>query len=214
MGSIQRPHEVSPEDQEILARFGRAVERFCRSRSRSYEDAEDATQDTFCRFIRRSTRNLENPEAWLIRVASRACVDIHRRNATADSMSTPVLPDSDSDGNRRDIADPDVIDPEELVAQRELIRQILRRLSERERLVLTQLYVHDCSYEQLAKFLGQSVPYTRVLAQRARDHARSVATNTCRPQRRPRRLIPRLLPLPTPNGGLSKCLIELKSLAA
>jgi len=206
MDSTSGPCEVPIDDRAILTKYGPAVERFCLSRARTREDAQDAAQDTFARFIRRSQRNLENPEAWLIRIASRACIDIHRRQVSEEGRQLLLPIDEQRDAVASHALGAErALDPETLVAQRQLVCQIMRHLSARERFVLIQLYLEDSTYQQVAKALGQSVPYTRVLAQRARDHARSVAKHICREPRPRRAISSRPLPMPTPNGGLSTC---------
>jgi RNA polymerase sigma-70 factor (ECF subfamily) len=47
------------------------------------QDAQDAVQDTFCRYIERTPdfKDKEHEKAWLMRVATNRCIDIHRFRA-------------------------------------------------------------------------------------------------------------------------------------
>jgi RNA polymerase sigma factor (sigma-70 family) len=198
MNPLRRPSQVTAEDQAVIGQYCQSVQRFCRSRTNSREDANDAVQDTFMRYLRRSERQLDNPEAWLIRVAGRACVDLHRR-----AISNASVPIEDDHGvEQLTLA---VVDPEQIAVQRQLITQVLTKLPDRERIVLVRLYLEDCTYQEVATELHQSIPYTRVLAQRARDRARTFAKHMCREPRPRRSVVSRPLPKPTPNGGLSPC---------
>lgn len=210
MDSIPTAQKRQREDEAIIIRYRLTVEKFCRSRTQSLEDARDAAHDTFARFMRRTHHHVDDPEAWLIRVANRACVDIYRRTRRAVTSLDAV----DNVENSW-LYDDRPVDPEQLAAQRSLLRQILRHLSKLDRFVLVQLYVYDCTYPELASSLAQSVPYTRVIAQRARDHARLVAQRLTH-EWEPRITTTTLGPLHQPMhfGGMPQCSIGQRSSVA
>src|SRR5215472_6846696 len=70
-----------------------ALRRYCLSRTASPEEAEDAVNDTFIRFLEKAGGDLPNPEAWLIRAAGWACSDLRRRERVraATSLSEDAM---------------------------------------------------------------------------------------------------------------------------
>lgn len=147
-----------------LARCVEAVRRYCRTRTSSEVDAEDAAQDAFVRFLERAGADTRNPEAWLIQAASFECRDLHRRRrrdvvVEPDEASTPVA---------------DNVDPERFVTQRLLVQALLKNLPARDRQLLTLRYLADLSVEQLASRLRVSEGNARIMALRARRRAHDV----------------------------------------
>ena len=72
--------QVEPQDTtlEALVRdYSRLVYRIAYAVLRCHHDAEDATQETFMRVLRYSSklRDVENPKTWLARIAWRVAVD-------------------------------------------------------------------------------------------------------------------------------------------
>ena len=75
---------VEPQDTtlEALVRdYSRLVYRIAYAVLRSHHDAEDATQETFMRVVRYSSKlnDVENPKTWLARIAWRVAVDRSKR---------------------------------------------------------------------------------------------------------------------------------------
>lgn len=124
---------VAESDAEILRRFEPAVRRYCRSRTRSEADAEDAAQDTYMRFLRRSEKKIRSHEGWLITAASRACADINRRHQREEKHRSDVsvwdacfLKDDDER-----FSDRGANDPEKLTAEHLTVAALLRGLEPR-----------------------------------------------------------------------------------
>jgi RNA polymerase sigma-70 factor (ECF subfamily) len=167
------------DDAKVIARFEAAVRRYCKSRTRTTEDAEDAVQDTFLRYLRRSETRVRNQEAWLITAASRACADINRWHRREDSWR--ALPKVDGE-NLRDstmrIPDTSIsADPERFTIDHLVVKALLRRLNRRDRAVIVHLYLLGASQHQVARYLGVSDEYLRVVAMRARRHAAALLRN-------------------------------------
>jgi RNA polymerase sigma factor (sigma-70 family) len=169
-----RIEPVPDSDAAIVLRFEPAVRRFCRSRTRSTADADDAVQDTFLRFLRRSEQKIRSNEAWLITAASRACVDINRRHQrderhVSDIGGGDVTYASDEDAR---FSDKGANDPATLTAEHLTVTALMRGLTERDRLILTHLYLLGASSKQVARYLGVTENNVRQIALRARRHAR------------------------------------------
>lgn len=171
-----RVERVRESDAEIVLRFEQSVRRYCRSRTRSEADADDAVQDTFLRFLRRSETKIRSNEAWLITAASRACADInHRHQRDEQHRSELTVWDgcfSLHDDER--FSDQGVNDPQRLTMEHLTISVLLRGLSSRERTVITHLYLLGADSEQLARYLNVTPNNLRQIAFSARRHARAL----------------------------------------
>jgi RNA polymerase sigma-70 factor (ECF subfamily) len=167
---------VVPEsDTEIVRRYEPAVRRYCRSRTRSPEDADDAVQDTFMRFIRRGEGKVHNHEAWLITAAARACAQLNRRHSRDEErVSDARIWDGCMANEDERFSDRGVNDPERLTVEHLTISSLLRRLNERERLVVTHLYLMGADSEQVAKYLNVTPNNLRRIAFNARRHAQTI----------------------------------------
>ena len=83
--------------EDLVRDYSRLVYRIAYAVVRSHHDAEDATQETFMRVLRYSSklRDVENPKTWLARIAWRVAVD--RSKKRRDKHEVP-LDDSDNRG--------------------------------------------------------------------------------------------------------------------
>src|ERR1700740_1334776 len=63
--------------EDLVRRHSRLVYRIAYAALRSHQDAEDATQETFLRVLHYSSKlvRVENPKAWLARIAWRVAID-------------------------------------------------------------------------------------------------------------------------------------------
>jgi RNA polymerase sigma-70 factor, ECF subfamily len=77
--------ECSRDDaiEELVRQYSRLVYRIAYAVLREHHDAEDATQETFVRVLRYSSRiaKVDNPKTWLARIAWRVAVDRKKRRA-------------------------------------------------------------------------------------------------------------------------------------
>ncbi|HEV3230791.1 MAG TPA: sigma-70 family RNA polymerase sigma factor [Candidatus Dormibacteraeota bacterium] len=174
MRSSTRPERVWTEDQEerevderldaaLLQRHYQAVWRFCKSRTGTVEDAEDAVQDTFIRFLERRERDLSNPQAWLIHAASCACADLARRNRVRTHLST-----EEGHGEAR------MASAEDVVLASSLVTQLMTTLRPKDATILRRLYVDGGSITEVAAALGLAPGHVRIMAMRARRRARTL----------------------------------------
>jgi len=159
-----KPTHVSDADVEaLIADHHRVVHRLCLAKLSRREDAEDATQETFIRFLQADLHGIDNTQAWLLTVASRVCCAILRRRYK--------YPEADLDSSP-----PQVVrnDHAEQVLDAAWFLRVVNRLPENERKVLTWLYVGRLSRQEMAERLGVSPGHLRVIAFRARRRAQSV----------------------------------------
>ncbi len=116
--------------------------RYCRHLTRNAWDAEDLTQDALMRaFVTLGTtfHPVENPKAWLFRIASNAWLDRVRRQALerGDTSSSEVA-----------------LDAQDPRASREAAATLISALSPRERVAVLLKDVFAFTLEEVAAVLG------------------------------------------------------------
>lgn len=125
-------------------------------------EAEDVAQEAFSRLARADIAALDDPEAWLVAVTTRLCVDRLRRRRR---RPTDVVGDVDG----VDLRSADPADHVALVDSVTLaMHAVLERLSPAER---TAFVLHDVfryPFEEVATIVGRSPAACRQLASRAR----------------------------------------------
>ena len=69
--------------EEVVGQYGDMLFRICLVMLCNEQDALDAVQDTFCRYLEHTSgfRDKEHEKAWLIKVAANRCRDMHRRRS-------------------------------------------------------------------------------------------------------------------------------------
>jgi RNA polymerase sigma-70 factor (ECF subfamily) len=126
----------------------------------SVADAEDVVQDAFLRWLDADRSAVAVPEAYLVRVATRLCLDVLKSaRRRRETYIGPWLPEPvvEPDGE----FDDDVTLPL-LIA--------LERLSPLERAAFLLHDVFGISFDEVAASIGRDAPATRQLAARARQH--------------------------------------------
>lgn len=122
---------------------------------------EDATAETFIAAWKSlpSLREPERFDAWLLRIAHhRAMDELRKLRPTVTLDDAPELPDE-----RRDASPALVI---EGMADSIVVQDALAELPELQREVLTLRYLHDLSYDEIARQLDRSSSAVRQLRQR------------------------------------------------
>src|SRR5882672_4362467 len=126
-------------------------------------DAEDVVQEAFARLARTDIAGIEDPEAWLVVVTSRLCLDRLRARQRRPTDALDVVGDP---------FDPHAPDPSDQIALVDNVtlamHALLERLSPAER---TSFVLHDVfqySFEEVAAVVGRSPASCRQLASRAR----------------------------------------------
>lgn len=128
--------------EELVSHFDRPVLRLVRSVVRSADDAEDLYQETFLKAYRALPRFRFECSfyTWIYRIATNACLDYLRRQATHRPVEA-ILPGSDGEGEPAGELVPDLhpmANPEQLLLSREVEHRIgaaLQQLNPRERMV-------------------------------------------------------------------------------
>jgi RNA polymerase sigma-70 factor (ECF subfamily) len=132
----------------------------------SQADAEDVVQETWIRYDRADTSNVQNLPAWLTTVASRLCVDVLRRRRDVPQTEAE-MPDVEDDSRS---------DPEQtaLLAS-ELTTAftiVLEELTPPQRVALVLHDAFGVPFEEIGHILGTTFASSKKLASRARDRVR------------------------------------------
>ncbi len=134
----------------------------------SRSEAEDVVQEAFLRWHRGDADGVRLPEAWLVTVVTRLCID--RLRALAKERETYVGPW---------LAEPLIGEAKlpdhaaELASDLSMaLLLVLERLAPEERAAFLMHEVFDCGYADIAAALGKSEAACRQLVHRARERVR------------------------------------------
>lgn len=120
------------------------------------QEAEDAVQDTFIRFLEKAPKNLEHPGAWLMRVLINRC----KSHLRLSWRQAEPLPDT--------LASPGPEEREEL--------EELFSLPPEERVVIHLYYYEGYSTDEVARMLGCRPGTVRSRMSRARSKLKKLLT--------------------------------------
>ena len=154
---------------EIYQHYAAAIFRFCRRVLPTREDAEDATMDVFLKIKGRLGQYDESRpfSAWLYKVASNHCLDLLRRRHIRQDLETgevETLP----------LEHPDPGQLEQLMTAQsgKRVRDAMRQLPARSRMVLVLRYYAELSYDEIAEALDVRRAFVGVVLLRARHQLR------------------------------------------
>ncbi|KAB1883513.1 sigma-70 family RNA polymerase sigma factor [Microbacterium maritypicum] len=145
-------------------------------------DAEDAVQNAWLRFAETDLSTINDVDAWLTTVVSRAAIDVTRRRRThqtlpVDDIAEPATP----------IDDPRA-DPERLILKDEQVAMaftiVLRELSPVDRLSYMLHDVFGYPFAEIAEIAGSTVDVVKKRASRARQRLRDRDWDAIRQEQR------------------------------
>jgi RNA polymerase sigma-70 factor (ECF subfamily) len=170
--------EGNPEAfAEVYRRYRTRICGFCLARLLSRELAEDATQETFVRFLSADTSAIESPRAWLFTVARNTCTDIWRQRQREDTAAS--LPDSSPVAG----TSPDAAEEMRIAQDTRNGLLALRRMRPRYRSALILREIHGLPVSDIADSMGVREGTAHTLISRARDcFARTYAEISGRPE--------------------------------
>jgi len=150
---------------QAVERWRSVVTRICRKRLSGLPaaDIEDAVQDTFVQLAEADGPPIRNVEAWLTTVAGRVCARVLRRRYRAPSV--PL-----SDALPSDATEVAFHHVDETL----WLAKFAALLPTTDAQILHMLYVQDMTYGDIARYFATTSGNARVLAYRARQHARGV----------------------------------------
>jgi len=141
-------------------------------------DAEDAVQETYVRWYRQSDaerERIENPPAWLTRVASRICLDMlgsarARRERYVGEWLPEPLPGESAIASSVPMDPLDRLTLDESVSVALMV--VLESLTPAERVAFVLHDVFAMPFAEIAETVGRSPEATRQLASQARRRVR------------------------------------------
>lgn len=139
----------------------------------SLAEADDAVQETWLRFSRADTRQVDNLGGWLTTVTARICLDMLRsRRARGEQALGIHLPDPI-------VSRADASDPEQQALMADSVGLallvVLDTLSPTERLTFVLHDMFAVPFEQIASIISRSPAAAKQLASRARKRVRNAA---------------------------------------
>src|SRR5579884_893455 len=136
----------------------------------SVTEADDAVQETWLRFDRAATEEVDNLRAWLTVIVSRVCLDMLRsRRARHEDLFEGALPEPIVTlDESNDLAHAVLIADSVGLA----LQIVLETLAPAERLAFVLHDMFGMRFEEIAPIVERSVDATRQLASRARRRVR------------------------------------------
>jgi RNA polymerase sigma-70 factor, ECF subfamily len=170
LATIERSQDESRNEmlEALVREHSRLVYRIAYAVLRGHHDAEDATQETFMRVLRYSSKldAVEDPKTWLARIAWRVAVDRSRqrgrtREIALDDPERPIPEAASSDAP----ADETLHGAELIAALERMIAALPEKL--REPLILST--IEEMSPREVAATLGINEAAVRSRLFRARQ---------------------------------------------
>ena len=144
--------------EELYDRYADMLFRIAYAELLKREDAEDAVQEVFIKYLRRpvSFREREHEKAWFIRVTVNVCHDMYRKRKERDY--TPIdqvthIPDAGEDGIG-------------------IISNVLS-MPEKFKTVILLYYFEDMSVEERGESLGLSKSAVKMRLARGREYLKN-----------------------------------------
>lgn len=161
----------------LVGRWNNRVFRLALRFFRRPEDAEEIVQEVFLKVYRTTAgyRSEAPFEHWLLRIATRACVDrLRERRRRPESVLADVTPDA---GSWLDAAlTGAALEAQQAEAARTLAADLLATLPPKDRMVLVLLDLEGLSAREVAAATGSTRAAVKVRAFRARRALRRLAT--------------------------------------
>ena len=153
----------------LVEKYQRSVHALAWRKIGDFHIAEDITQDTFLKAYQRLS-TLKEPQrfaSWLYVIAANHCSTWLRKKR----LWTESLENTSSGQVEKATYSGYVIAENERItaeSQREVVKELLAKLQESERTVITLYYLGEMSYEEISEFLGVSVASIKNRLYRAR----------------------------------------------
>lgn len=150
--------KIAPDASRAVEEYGNSLYRLCAVMLKNREDAQDAVQECFLRYITKSSdfNDYEHEKAWLIRVSTNVCKDMLRRRKHESFLSLDEIRNlSKSEDNAQ-------------------ILGLLVSVDEKYRIIIHLHYVEGYSTDEISSMLGITSAAVRKRLQRGRDMLREL----------------------------------------
>jgi len=157
------PEVPMAEINQLIAAHEGGLIRYVARLLKDEEYARDVVQETFIRLVGAgrdgSLSGMDNPAAWLYRVARNLSLDRLRANRRRPEVSLDEIPEDGHELHER-LAGDERDRPDRMLARREeleRVRQQILALDARSREILLLKVEHDRSYKEIAEIMGLTV---------------------------------------------------------
>ncbi len=150
--------KIAPDVNRAVEEYGNSLYRLCTVMLKNKEDAQDAVQECFLRYITKSSdfNDYEHEKAWLIKVSTNICKDMLRRRKYESFLALDEIKNlSTSEDNAQ-------------------ILGLLVSLDEKYRTIIHLHYVEGYSANEISSMLGISSAAVRKRLQRGREKLREL----------------------------------------
>lgn len=153
-----KTEKIPPDANRAVEEYGNSIYRLCTVMLQNREDALDAVQESFLRYMTKAPdfNDNEHEKAWLIKVATNICKDMLRWRKHTSFLS---LDEIRNIGTGEDNAQ---------------ILGMLVSLEEKYRIILHLYYVEGYKTDEISAMLGISSSSVRKRLQRGRDMLREI----------------------------------------
>ncbi len=153
-----KKEKIIPDARRAVNEYGSSLYRLCSVMTGNREDADDALQECFLRYVEKAPdfNDGEHEKAWLIRVASNICKDILRKRKYQSFVSLDEI---------RNLG---------VCEDNAQILETLISLEEKYRIVIHLHYVEGYKAREIASMLGITEAAVKKRLQRGRDALREI----------------------------------------
>jgi len=154
--------------EDLVRQHSRLVYRITYAALRSHQDAEDATQETFLRVLRYSSKlsKVENPKTWLARIAWRVALDRSRQRSRKRQIEIEDTDQSSEEARSTNAPADEAMHGSQIGA---LLERLIAALPEKLRQPLILSAVEEMSPREVAATLGINEAAVRSRVFRARQ---------------------------------------------
>ena len=154
----------------LVEKYQKGVHALAWQKIGDFHIAQEITQDAFLRAYRKlgTLKNHNLFSGWLYVIATRLCCEwLRKKRLPMQSLETVDTKEVDQVAYTRYIEEQREADADEI--RRELVRDLLKKLPESERTVMTLHYLGEMTCESISEFLGVSPNTIRSRLSRARN---------------------------------------------
>ena len=153
-----KTQKITPDAERAVREYGNSLFRLCSVMTGNREDADDAVQECFLRYIEKAPdfNDAEHEKAWLLKVSANICKDILRHRKHGSFVSLDEIRNL---GTSEDNAQ---------------ILGLLVSLEEKYRIIIHLHYVEGYKLKEISAMLGISEASAKKRLQRGRDALREL----------------------------------------
>lgn len=139
----------------IIEEYQTPLLRYAGSFFKNKEDAKDAVQEVFIRFIKtiqkKDVKNIDNPGAWLYRCTRNFCLDQLKSKRAKTEIT--IQEDIGTFADKSHSADQKIIEKEEM----QILKEVINKLEPRDKEILVLKIEQEKSYKEIAQIMDLSV---------------------------------------------------------